>query len=351
MSKEEREAAAVRRERRQGRAALRQPAGDGGGPVEVLSLLGHFPTWIQYRGHRQRAFLASHGIRHGWSHARDAATLKAEIEARGVRVVLNEVWSLSAGDMARLAAACPSVQFVALTHAVPGWVATERSEEHYDWLRLARELPNCHYGTVMSVERVVAAPGTRLVSLPNLCTLPEDLPEREPGPPTVSLIARDTESKQWGTAIAAVALAARTVPDLHVVIGCPDLKGGIGPHLAFLDEMGVPWSRMLWDNWGTYLDRIARSVDCHLTATLAESFCLVPLEHCLLGRPVAGTPAVEWLPERWQGHPQRPASLAWHLTVLFDDYAASSRYARGVAENVAERNHRHLIESLHRLLG
>ena len=351
MSKEERDAAAARRARRQGRGPIGTPPGDGGGPVEVLSLLGHFATWVQYRGHRQRAFLASHGIRHGWSHARDAATLKAEIEARGVRVVLNEVWHLPLPEMARLAADFPAVQFVPVNHGVPGWVATRYSKIHYEILRLARELPNCHYGTVMSSERVAAPVGSKVVSLPNFCTLPEDLPEREPGPPTVSLIARDEEGKQWGAAIAAVALAARSVPDLHVVVGCPDVFGGIGPHLAHLDEIGVPWARMLWGDWESYLDRVARTVDCHLTASTAESFCLVPLEHCLLGRPAVGTPAVEWLPERWQAHTQRPADLACRLTGLFSDYESSSRHARGVAGNVVDRNHRHLIASLHRLLG
>lgn len=351
MTPEERAAAAARRANRQGRAVITAPPGDGGGPVEVLSLLGHFATWVQYRGHRQRAFLAGHGIRHGWSHAQDAATLRREIEARGVRVVLNEVWHLPLADMAKLAAAFPDVQFVVVNHGVPGWVATRYSTIHYEILRLARDLPNCHYGTVMSVERVAAPPGTRVVSLPNFCLLPENLPDREPGPPTVSLIARDEEGKQWGNAIAAVALAARAVPDLHVVIGCPDVFGGIAPHLAHLDEIGVPWTRMLWDNWETYLDRVARTVDCHLTATLAESFCLVPLEHCLMGRPAVGTPAVEWLPDRLQGHPQRPASLAYILSGLFADYENAARHAKGVAWNVRERNHRHLIASLNRLLG
>lgn len=319
--------------------------------MEVLSLLGHFPSWVEYRGHRQREFLALSGIRHGWTHARDAETVGREIAARGARVVLNEVWCLPPLELAKVAARFPAVQFVALSHAVPGWEATRYGPLHYTCQRLAREVANVHFGTVMPVDRVAAVPGTRVVSLPNFCQLPQGLPDREPGPPTVSLIARDDEGKQWGAAVAAVILAARMIPDLHVVIGCPDVFKGIAPQLAHLSTCGVPWVRLLWDRWEAYLDRVARSVDCHLTATLAESCCLVPLEHCLLGRPVVGTAAVEWLPSRWQCNPQDPAAMAAGLARHFEDYATASTKARAVAESVVARHHRQLITNLQNLIA
>jgi len=323
---------------------------DGEGDVEVLSLLGRFPTWVECRGARQRDFLAAAGITHGWTHARDYDGVSAEIERRRPRVVLNEVWTVSLADHALLARRWPAVQFVALSHAVPGWIATERPAEHYAFLTLARERPNCHYGTVMPADRVVAPRGTRIVSLPNFATMPEGLPAREDGPPTVSLIARDTECKQWGAAVAAVAVAARSIPDLHVVVGSPKLRGGIVPHLRYLDELGVPHVSLDWSTWGGYIDRVARSVDCHLTATIAESFCLIPLEHCLLGRPVAGTPAVEWLPPKWQRNPQDPAALAGCLVSHFREYDAAAGKARAIAERVAAKNHRQLLASLRSLI-
>jgi hypothetical protein len=333
-------------------SALSQPLPvDTDGTVDVLSILGRFPTWVEYRGCRQRDFLAAAGIRHGWTHARDLVALTSEIARREPRVVLNEVWMISPDDMAALATQFPGVQFVALTHGTPAWISTERAGEHYAFLHLSRERGNCHYGHVMAANRCVSLPGSKIVSLPNFVAMPADLPQRESGPPTVSLIARDTETKQWGAAVAAVALAAQRIPDLHVLLGDAHLKAGIDPHIGFFGDLGIPTVTVKWGRWEDYLDRVARSVDCHLTATLAESFCLVPLEHCLLGRPVAGTPAVEWLPARWQRNPQAPAALASTLVSHFEDYTDASARALGVAQNVAARNHRHLLASLQRLLG
>lgn len=359
MTPEQLAAADERRRRREARRAasmpgrpLDPPARDGGGGVDVLSILGVFPTWVACRGHRQRQFLAARGIRHGWTHAANLETLAGEIAARNPRVVLNEVWRVDPATMAALASRFPATQFVALTHATPAWISTDRPEDHYAFLRLAREQSNCHYGTVMTVDRVAAPPGTKVVSLPNLCTIPEGLPDREDGPPTVSLVARDNQAiKQWGGSIAAVEIAARRIPDLHVLVGSPALRDGAEPHLAHLQELGIPTIRAGWGAWKSYLDTVARYVDVHLTATLSESFCLVPLEHCLLGRPVVGTPAIEWLPERWRRNPQNPAALASTLVSHFEDYAASSAKALGVARNVAARNHCHLLATFETLLG
>lgn len=359
MTPEQLAAAAGRRRRREARRAASVPgqpiapaARDGGGRVDVLSILGVFPTWVACRGHRQRQFLASHGIRHGWTHAAHLGPLSREISDRNPRLVLNEVWRVDPGTMASLAARFPAIQFVALTHATPAWISTERAADHYAFLRLAREQSNCHYGTVMTVDRVVAPRGTKVVSLPNLCTIPQGLSGREAGPPTVSLVARDNQSiKQWGASIAAVEIAARRIPDLHVLVGAPALRDGAAPHLDHLQEIGIPTIRAGWGSWRSYLSTVARHVDVHLTATLSESFCLVPLEHCLLGRPVVGTPAIEWLPGRWQRNPQDPADLASTLVSHFEDYSAAAAKAIGVARNVAEKNHRHLRATFENLLG
>lgn len=327
-------------------------SGDGGGEVDVLSILGLFPSWIAYRGHRQREFLARHGIRHGWTHASDETGLTEEIERRRPRVVLNEVWRAPAEVVAALAQRFPRTQFVSLTHATPAYIATDDPERHYDFLRLAREMGNCHYGTVMPVERVIYAPGTKVVSLPNFCELPSNLPAREDGPPTVSLIGRDNQSiKGWGGAVAAVEFAARSIPDLHVIAGSPELQKKAAPHLEHLEMVGIPVIRMGWIARWRYLELLARSVDAHLTATLAESFGLVPLEHCLLGRPVTGTPALEWLPPAWQRNAQDPADLANCLIGQLANKEASSAQAIKAAEAVVRQNHARLIESLESLLA
>lgn len=348
-----RRARADRREHARGQ--VRGPAprsGDGGGAVDVLSILGLFPSWIAYRGHRQREFLARHGIRHGWSHASDEAGLAEEIERRRPRVILNEVWCAPANVVATLARRYPETQFVGLTHATPAFIATDAPMRHYEFLRLAREFPNCHYATVMPADRVIAPQGAKVVSLPNFCELPKNLPVRDGGPPTVSIIGRDNQgSKNWGGAVAAVELAARSISDLHVIAGSPELHGKASPHMEHLEMVGIPVIRMGWIARWRYLELLARSVDAHLTATLAESFGLVPLEHCLLGRPVTGTPALEWLPPAWQRNAQDPADLANCLLGQLENKKASSAEAIKAAEAVAKENHARLIDALERLLA
>lgn len=365
MTKEEEAAADLRRAKRDERRRISAqpsltapralvttgaPATDDEGEVDVLSVLGSADYWVAYRGVRQKAFMRGHDILHGWTLNRELESVSEDIRKRNPKVVLNEVWALDLRVMAALADRYPSVQFVALSHGAPGWVSTVLPHHHYGYLRLARERANCYYGTVMETHRLAAPHGTNVVSLPNFSFLPDDLPAREDGPPTVSLIARDSHPKQWGLSAAAVAIAARQVKDLHVVSISPDLHAGIEPHISWLLEQGIPVVRPPWGAWQDYLRIISSKVDAHITATLSESFCVVPLEHCLMGRPVAGTFAVEWLPDKWKGNPQDPQSLADILVRTIGNKKAGAE-ARKAAKMVVDWNHKALVKTMKQLIG
>jgi len=371
MTPKEEEEAAARRRMRQGRAEMaralipqRNPdlpkgppkpympaANDGGGPIDVLSVMGAFPTWVAYRGHRQKAFLAQQGIRHGWHHVKYADDVAKVIEERGPRVVLNEVWWMDPKDVEALAKRFPETKFVALAHGTPAWVSTIRPDEHFANLRMAREIPNCYYGIVTNTGKLPSVPGTKVVEIPNFAILPGNLPEREDGPPTVSLIARSNEGiKHWGGSTMAVEFAARRIKDLHIVMATYDKSDSTSAHVRHFEEIGIPITVVQWGDWENYIRTVAAKVDAHLTASLSESLCLVPLEHCLLGRPAIAGPAVEWLPDAWKGNPQEPDTLAKRLAAVMQSRKAST-LARNAAEAVVKRNHKVLIDHLGDLLG
>lgn len=324
---------------------------DPGGRVDVLSLIGNFPTWVEYRGHRQRNFLAKHGIRHGWTHYPQQVRLKREIEQRTPKVVLNETWMATPETVAKLADAFPAVKFVNLTHGVPGVIASHRSGEFYDFQLLAQDRANCFFGHVMREDRTISPPACKVVRLPNFLELPDGLPEKQAGGPfTVSLIARNTPDKNWGTMAAAVMEAARSM-ELQVLACSPEFNRSTDAHIDALLRRGIPCTVLPWKDWGTYLHAVASSADVNLTASLAESFCLIPLEHCLLGKPVITSPAVEWVPRKWQASPQDPAALAAVIKSLRAGYRRASRKARKLGRKITAENHKALLSNLNQLLN
>lgn len=321
------------------------------GPLDVLSILSaSLASWVEYRGARQQRFLGEHGICHGWTLRTTRGDLAKEIRHRSPQVVLNETWIADPGVIRDLATEFPEVRFVSLTHGVPAAMASHRPRDHYKCLRAARDLPNCYYGHVMPESRLIAPTGVKAVSLPNLIEIPEGLPSRAKDAPfTVSLIGRSDFLKGWGSTVGAIVEASRYA-DLQVIVSAPNERNGLIHHLDFFDDCGVSWTRTPWRGWQDYLAMVAQYVDVGLCGSWVESLCLIPLEHCLLGRPVVTTAAVEWVPSEWQVNGQDPREMAACLLDHKKHYAKRSRQAQKLAERLRKDSNRSLIKNLTALL-
>ncbi len=341
----------------------RQPSGGRGarverwrtpGRCEVLSLLGRFlSSWIEYRGARVGRFLGEHGIRHDYAAWEGPREMGAMVEETGARVVLNEVWQMTPQAVADLAARFPGVRWVNLNHGSPCNLPMKdhRRHLHAEFVQLSLERPNVFYGTVMAAERW---PGIeRLVSLPNLVMLPEGLKSRrrEIGERVcVSMVGRMTLEKNWPGHMAAACVLAREVP-LTVAVCTRESPDEMRGYLRLIEMAGADWFHIPWGDWEGYLTQISNAAHLCFQASLMESFNSVAAEHMLLGIPVVGSQAIEYLPRGWQANPQDPVDLCRVALDHLDLYETRAKTAGEIARRLSRNNAAAFLAGIEGLLN
>lgn len=324
----------------------------GDAPCEVLSVLtGGDAPWIAYRGERLGRWLAERGIDHGWCLLGDPEWLAEEVRARGARVIISEAQCIPAASVERLSAALPDVQIVQLFHGAPVWVASAAAGQTYESIRQSRDLPNVHVGVVSGIDAMTWLPGSKIVELPNPIEIPaglETIDARETDEPLcVSLIARSAAPKNWGGMLAALGILARRRP-IHALVSGHDV--GLGREQSrYLADLGIDAETVPFGDWAKTLARVARSVDVGLCCGWTDALNLVAAEHCLLGIPVVGSPALDWLPPTWRVSPQDPVAMA----DLVEAHAANPQAGprgRKIALALAAANEATLLANLRTLI-
>lgn len=328
----------------------RRPHGEA--PCEVLSVLtGGDDQWTDYRGRRFGDWLDARGIRHGWCHVGDSSWLSTEISNRGVRVVLSEAQALPTATVADLAAGLPNVRFVHLLHGAPSWCASSAPALTYDSIRQARDFPNVYLGTVYEPTAMVWLEGAKITHLPNPVEIPKGLSASATPNDLlcVSLVARPSPVKNWGGMLAALGLLSRRRKVRVLLVG-RDHTPNHHAHLDYARDLGLDADTIPFGDWADNISRIADTVHVGLACGYSDSLNLVAAEHCLLGIPVVGSPALDWLPCSWIVSPQDPRAMAEMAETLASDPKAGP-LARQVALDLSRRNEKVLLKNIRGLLA
>lgn len=325
---------------------------------QVLTVLGTaLASWTQFRGVAVKQLLADHGIAHSWTHYGSESTLGIQIERSQCSLVINELWTIPATVVNNLATRFPGVRFVNMNHSSPSFMVhldrpvsiARRMEllEQYD--QLAAIHPNVYHGTVMGVDRFELN-GSKVVSIPNPIRTPPPVPARMPDPKllSLSLICRFCPMKNLVGQVAAVRMVAkeRAVSLLIMTTYNP----GMDRFVRDLRVAGVNTTVLEWDTWENVMHLIGLYVDIGLQVSLSESLNMVALEHMMLGKPVVGSQAIEYIPHEWQANPQDPGDIAGKILTHSACLGARGAEAKTIADRVCKENNQRFLTSIQSLL-
>lgn len=325
--------------------------------VDVVSILNPTTSWVDYRKNRFGGFLRKNGISHEAITTRKPAMIEEALRACSAKVVLNEVWQIDPSSTRELCEKFPETKFVSLYHGSPTNVEYVRDwpQQHVDFLRLSRDVPNAYYGHVMDDNRFIPADGMKIVSIPNVVILPRGLSGHTriaPADPVRILIGgRNTFIKNIGSQVAAASiLKQRHGRNVIVNLLTNSDASEIKHHVDFLADYGIPCECHFWSDWSDYVRWMDVGIDITFCASLTESFGLIAAESMSLGIPVVGSFAVEFLPDGMKANPQDPRSIANIADMVISDYEVHSGMAIRVIDWVARSNEERLLTNLNALL-
>lgn len=328
------------------------------GLCDVLSIIGRsMATWADYRGNEIKKVLTKNDIKHEWMYESPHQVLKNNIKRSECKLVINEAFCVPPDTVRRLAEDFPETNFVNLNHFSPSSMPEIFAVEslglrldhiaQYDWL--AQAAPNVYTGTVMDENRFTYA-GVKVASLPNPCRIIEDGLERTPDPKllSLSLICRFAYLKNIPAQINAVCKVAQVRPTSLIMVTNYDRISQM-----FAKQMklsGVTVKLVRWGDWKQLMALIGLYVDIGLQVSLSESLNMVALEHMMLGKPVVGCDALEYLPEEWKCNPQDPQAIANVILDHAQNLNERKHIAKGIAYDVVTRDNEKFIEGIRNLL-
>lgn len=325
-------------------------------PCTVLSVLsGGDDQWTAYRGQRFGAWLRTRcDIEHGWCYNGDAAWLAEEARLRGARIIISEAQVIPCATVADLVDLLPAVKIIHLLHGVPAWCASASPAQTYGAIRQSREMGNVFVGTVSDPSAMTWLTGAKVVHLPNPIEVPDELHLGDPLKRTlsgetlcVSLIARPSPVKNWGGMLAALGILARRRPIRALIAGRDTPLHR--EHLAYLADLDVDAELMPFGDWSNMLHHVSRNVHVGLACGYSDALNLIAAEHCLMGIPVVGSPALDWLPASWIASPQDPEGMADIAERHARDRKAGM-IGRKIVAATAAKNAKTLTLNLHTLL-
>jgi glycosyltransferase involved in cell wall biosynthesis len=330
----------------------------GTGNVDVLSVLNPTQSWVDYRNDRFGGVLRSHGISHESITTRNYEDVMVRLTNGKVRIVLNEVWQLRPDKMEFLARHFPDTIFISLTHGSPVHLeyVDRWAQEHVDFLRMSRDLENCYYGHVMEGLRFIGPPGSKIVTIPNVAMIPRRLAPAAtkvlPEKPQILIAGRNTFIKNLTAQVAAAVILDKMHPGgiiVNLMSNCDE--GAMARYMSTMTEQGIDARYHPWSPWAAYLEWMKMSIDLTFAATLTESFGLIAIESMMLGIPVMGSFAIEFLSPAYQANPQSPADMARVAMSILNDYETARRLGIIEANRVAARNESNLIDTIRGLLA
>ncbi len=260
-------------------------------------------------------------------------------------VVVNALW-IPTADIEAMANEFPEVVFVLLSHSNFAFLMANPHA-----IRLLREAVDLQHQRsnvrVAGNSRKFASEattiwGARVACLPNLYDLSEPMaPPRGRWPGDALRLGLFGAARMLKNGLTAAAAAV----DLAVTLGVPtELHVSERDEGGAIKELtdGVPNLRVVRTGWLAWpaFRRMAAQMHVVLQPSFTESFNVVAADAVHSGVPVVGSPAIDWLPSRWQANPDDAGDVARVATALLHTPAAvedgrdalRTYIARGVAE-------------------
>ena len=323
--------------------------------VDILyGINSHNQEWVESKAHVPVAMLNDNGISavvfHVYGQARE--TIAAAIERNTPRVVVNCAMFIQAGRVENLARQFADVQWVTSCHSSQSDLARNPSwlKHQFRFLDLARRRDNCHYALVderTGFYDAFCCP--RLIHLNNCVPLPDVEPHRGPhDPPVVSLICEFRSLKNLPNQLTALALARKRARFRLLLAIKNDQEALV---TAYARNVGLDPDVRTWQSWRDYRAMVAEEIDVGMQVSFTESFNFVALDHLLAGKPVVGSPAIRYLPGKWQANPDDPEDIAKRLVRMLTRYKEHSDLASRVARRKAHTSNVAFLGTMRALLS
>jgi hypothetical protein len=294
------------------------------------------PGWLQTRvGLVLRSLRAKNLAAVGVAFTRSAVveTVAPLLDRLRPRLIINRGFLLPPEVVDQLNRRFPRTRIVSVNHGsyadlarLPRWLKQLRG-----YVELAGERKNCWYGAVDERNQAAQLGHRRCIWMPNVVHDPlagdDPPPEVARKPARLSLICHPRAMKNLSGQILAAGMIAGRRSGAELVVSSPKIADSGLENLRPLVPQ-LSWRHLAWADWETYTANVRRYVDVGLQASFTESFNYVGLEHLLCSKPVAGSPALRYLPPDWQANPDDPGAIAAVIDAHLDDYPVRAARAR-----------------------
>jgi glycosyltransferase involved in cell wall biosynthesis len=287
------------------------------GKFDLLHVLE--PRW-DYKGRMWTKALPSE-IQGAYTTHLDADSVKKAIEIGNPAVVVFHALIMPVETVREMAKSFQKVSFINLFHGSqnnllyrPSWV-----KDQLAFLQLAQDCDNVSYATPDARMALDTLGWQRCVVWPNL--LAYDRPDGHPptlSPPRLLISGRFDIVKAIPTAILAAGLVNQKRPiELHAII--EDRNGVIQ---AMADCAKVPITMHKFMDWPEFHRFLWSSVSVFVHPSLTDANPHAPLDAAIMGRPVVGSNAVDFLPI--QADANNPVDIADYVCSILNDYDTHS---------------------------
>ena len=283
---------------------------------------------------------------------KDISNVIYTIETKKPLLVINNALLIDVYTMEILTKQYPTVKFLSMNHSsqadlskVTFWIACQNQH-----ISCMLKYPNYYYG-VPDERNIIKQilEHERLVTLLNPVLIEDRYIYKElPPKPTLSLICRWDALKNIQNQILACCLVNKIRPIrlLYCLHGSSiDLIKDIHRILP-LEYCIIPWG-----DYANYITIIQKEVDIGLQVSFTESFNYVTIEHMACSKPVVGSSAIRFLPEKWQANADDFSDIARIILEILDDYENNTKLAYSIAKSTSINNNRHFIETIKGLLN
>lgn len=250
-------------------------------------------------------------------------------------VVISAAW-LPVLDLGQLVIRYPAIEFAVNIHSNVGFLQADSNGVMLlsQYVHLQKELLNFRVSgnDQEFVDWLQAAYSTPALFLPNLYALDASVPQNRPlyngGVLRIGAFGACRPLKNFMTAAGAAIVIAKQlrVPvEFWMNGGRPDGGGSIERAIRALigSQRGITLRILNWSAWPEFLDLI-ETLHLMIQVSYTESFNMVTADGISRGVPSVVSQAIDWVPERWVAHSDRPLDVAQvGRSLITDPHAAA----------------------------
>lgn len=322
-------------------------------PLDVLFGANHpSPSWFDTRAKLPAGILTDSGINAlAVQLPPDRADAVSEQVAKyNPRIYINRAMFLSPDVMREVALRYPQTIFLTVNHSSQTHLASSIRwlPDQKGHIQNTVEFRNCWFGTPDERNAIgKLVDNDRVVWLPNAVRFPQPHIASLGSRARLSIICRWDVLKNIPNQIVAAGIANHT----HQSELISSFRKPSTLLTACVDTARLPHRSLPWGDWAAYIKNIKHHVDIGLQVSFTESFNYVALEHLLCGKPVIGSPAIRFLPQRWQASPDDPDDIADKIKHVIDNYDNESKEALRIGRAYGELCNHLLVQQMKKILN